>query len=570
MSKATNLLQTLLEKRGLVGDEEIESFINPSTDLFRDPFDFEDMSKAVEKIISAKNNNESIVVYGDHDVDGISGTAFLVRVFRNLGIKTDYYIANRSDAGYGVEKINIDLFYKNSNKLIITVDTGYNSLEDVKYLRSLDMDIIVTDHHKLNEELGDEDILTLNPKLSKTYKFKFLSGAGVAFKLAQGLYKTLNLDIKQLNSYLDLITIGTIADVVPMCDENRIIIKQGLKQIKHTKIKGLEYLIKYLKLNNKKISTTDISYYVSPLINSMGRIGNARRGVAFLIEEDDFEIYNIIEDMKQLNRQRRIIEKNIYDDAVKKINKLALYKEKLIFLSSNKWHPGVIGIVSSKLSIKYNKPVVLIAIDGKIGKASCRSVKGISIFNLIKNKKDLLVRYGGHDLATGFVVERRNIEELRKALIKSLETLDIFDINNSKNIKNSDTNDTDFKTLTKLKVDLDMAVDKIDDEVLETIDIISPYGTENPHPLFRDRDVKIEAVKRFGIDQRHFTATIKKNNKNYSAIGFELANKLGNKYFKNKFEIIYYPELKTEPKLESKSDSKEKAYQLIIKDIIVK
>ena len=245
------LIKDLLEKRGQESQHQIEKFMNPEYKDFKNPFDFENMEKIVNRIILARENKEKIFIYGDYDVDGISGTAFLTRFFNEIGIDTNYYIPSRNETDYGVSKKSIDYFHKRQGKLVITVDTGYNTIEDVRYAKSLGMEVIVTDHHKTVKEKFDDEILYLNPKLSKTYKFQYLSGAGVAFKLAQGLCMSLGLDMEIIYKYLDIVMIGTIADVVPMIDENRLIIKKGLKIIKNTKVKGLSYLLNYLRLNKK-------------------------------------------------------------------------------------------------------------------------------------------------------------------------------------------------------------------------------------------------------------------------------------------------------------------------------
>ena len=416
------LIKELLEKRNHESKNQIEKFINPDYSDFRNPFDFENMEAIVNKIISARENKEKIFIYGDYDVDGISGTAFLTKFFNEIGITADCYIPSRKETDYGVSKKNIDYFYKRQGKLVITVDTGYNTIEDVRYAKSLGIEVIVTDHHKTVKEKFDDEILYLNPKLSKNYKFQYLSGAGVAFKLAQGICMSLDLDMEIIYKYLDIVMIGTIADVVPMIDENRLIIKKGLKIIKNTKIKGLSYLLNYLRLNKKTLTTTDVSYYISPLINSLGRVGISRMGADFFLKDDDFDLYNIIEEMKEQNKQRRALEKNIFDDAMRKIKNLKIPLDKLsvIFLSSPKWHPGVIGVVSSRLAIKFNIPVVLVAVEGDYGKASCRSVGDISIFNLLSDVKNLLERYGGHDLAAGFVIHKENINKVREYFIKAI------------------------------------------------------------------------------------------------------------------------------------------------------
>jgi len=524
------LIKDLLEKRGQESQHQIEKFMNPEYKDFKNPFDFENMEKIVNRIISARENKEKIFIYGDYDVDGISGTAFLTRFFNEIGIDTNYYIPSRNETDYGVSKKSIDYFHKRQGKLVITVDTGYNTIEDVRYAKSLGMEVIVTDHHKTVKEKFDDEILYLNPKLSKTYKFQYLSGAGVAFKLAQGLCMSLGLDMEIIYKYLDIVMIGTIADVVPMIDENRLIIKKGLKIIKNTKVKGLSYLLNYLRLNKKTLTTTDVSYYISPLINSLGRVGISRMGADFFLKEDEFDLYNIIEEMKEQNRQRRTLEKYIYDDAMRKIKNLKLPLDKLsvIFLSSSKWHPGVIGVVSSRLTIKFNVPVILVAIDGDYGKASCRSVGNISIFNLLSNVKHLLERYGGHDLAAGFVVHKEKLNELREYFIRTIPRLKEEDNKAKKDYEKS--------------FDFELSVKDLGEKAFDFMEKMGPFGSSNPHPLFFDSDLKLDNIKRFGVDFRHFNGIIYKDNVSYNAVGFELADEIQEDYINKTYNIVYYPE----------------------------
>ena len=524
------LIKDLLEKRGQESQHQIEKFMNPEYKDFKNPFDFENMEKIVNRIISARENKEKIFIYGDYDVDGISGTAFLTRFFNEIGIDTNYYIPSRNETDYGVSKKSIDYFHKRKGKLVITVDTGYNTIEDVRYAKSLGMEVIVTDHHKTVKEKFDDEILYLNPKLSKTYKFQYLSGAGVAFKLAQGLCMSLGLDMGIIYKYLDIVMIGTIADVVPMIDENRLIIKKGLKIIKNTKVKGLSYLLNYLRLNKKTLTTTDVSYYISPLINSLGRVGISRMGADFFLKEDEFDLYNIIEEMKEQNRQRRTLEKHIYDDAMRKIKNLKLPLDKLsvIFLSSAKWHPGVIGVVSSRLTIKFNVPVILVAIDGDYGKASCRSVGNISIFNLLSNVKHLLERYGGHDLAAGFVVHKEKLNELREYFIRTIPRLKEEDNKAKKDYGKS--------------FDFELSVKDLGEKAFDFMEKMGPFGSNNPHPLFFDSDLKLDNIKRFGVDFRHFNGIIYKDNVSYNAVGFELADEIQEDYINKTYNIVYYPE----------------------------
>ena len=524
------LIKELLEKRGHESRNQIEKFINPDYSDFRNPFDFENMEAIVNKIIFARENKEKIFIYGDYDVDGITGTAFLTKFFNEIGIIADCYIPSRKETDYGVSKKSIDYFHKKQGKFVITVDTGYNTIEDVRYAKSLGIEIIVTDHHKTVKEKFDDEILYLNPKLSKTYKFQYLSGAGVAFKLAQGICMSLGLDMEIIYKYLDIVMIGTIADVVPMIDENRLIIKKGLKIIKNTKVKGLSYLLNYLRLNKKTLTTTDVSYYISPLINSLGRVGISRMGADFFLKDDDFDLYNIIEEMKEQNKQRRALEKYIFDDAMRKIKNLKIPLDKLsvIFLSSSKWHPGVIGVVSSRLTIKFNIPVVLVAIEGDYGKASCRSVGDISIFNLLSDVKNLLERYGGHDLAAGFVIHKENISKVREYFIKAIPKMKV-EYNKSK--KDYEKN-----------FDFELPIEDLGDKTFEFMEKMGPFGSNNPHPLFFDRNLKLDEIKRFGVNFRHFNGIIYKDNVSYNAVGFELAEKIASDYMNKAYNIVYYPE----------------------------
>lgn len=524
------LIKELLEKRNHESKNQIEKFINPDYSDFKNPFDFENMEAIVNKIIFARENKEKIFIYGDYDVDGITGTAFLTKFFNEIGIIADCYIPSRKETDYGVSKKSIDYFHKKQGKFVITVDTGYNTIEDVRYAKSLGIEIIVTDHHKTVKEKFDDEILYLNPKLSKTYKFQYLSGAGVAFKLAQGICMSLGLDMEIIYKYLDIVMIGTIADVVPMIDENRLIIKKGLKIIKNTKVKGLSYLLNYLRLNKKTLTTTDVSYYISPLINSLGRVGISRMGADFFLKDDDFDLYNIIEEMKEQNKQRRALEKYIFDDAMRKIKNLKIPLDKLsvIFLSSSKWHPGVIGVVSSRLTIKFNIPVVLVAIEGDYGKASCRSVGDISIFNLLSDVKNLLERYGGHDLAAGFVIHKENISKVREYFIKAIPKMKV-EYNKSK--KDYEKN-----------FDFELPIEDLGDKTFEFMEKMGPFGSNNPHPLFFDRNLKLDEIKRFGVDFRHFNGIIYKDNVSYNAVGFELAEKIASDYMNKAYNIVYYPE----------------------------
>ena len=302
----SKLISRLLLNRGINTKEKVQKFLNSDKKDIHNPFLFEDMENAVKRIQKAGKNKEKIIIYGDYDVDGISGVAYLVIMLRRLGLNVDYYIPNRVHKGTGINKHVLAFLKKWDAKLFITVDTSINNLEEMMLLKDRGIDIIITDHHRKTGISENEEknlgVLTINPKSSKNYPNKFLSGSGVAFKLADAIYEAYGANKKILYDYLDIIMIGTVADVVPMTDENRFIIKKGLNNLKKTKIKGLKYIINYLKINPKNITTSDIGFFVAPIFNALGRIDNSKIVVNFFIQEDDFKLFSIIEEMKRANK----------------------------------------------------------------------------------------------------------------------------------------------------------------------------------------------------------------------------------------------------------------------------
>lgn len=540
--KVSKFLATLLLQKKFNDKNLVKKFLHPSINDFENPFDFENMNKAVKKIVEIKKRKEKLFIYGDYDVDGISAAVFLTLAFRSISIDVDYYIPNRMDEGYGLDEANINFINSNKGKLIITVDTGVNSYQDVEYAKNLGIDVIVTDHHKSVADGSEDNTILINPKLSSTYPFKFLSGAGVALKLAQAVFIALDEDFSKLYQFIDIAMIGTVADVVPMFHENRIIISKGLKNLKKTKVKGLIYLMKYLKLYNRDLTTTDVSYFICPLINSLGRLGNSKLGADFFMETDDFAIYNIIEEMKKSNKKRRAMENIILTEAISIIESKDLKSLKYIFISSEKWHPGIIGVIASKLSIKYDLPVAMISINNGIAKASCRSIPGINIFNILKLVEHKLIRFGGHDLAAGFMAHEKDLPYIESYF--------------KRNIK---THENEVKQPRFLTVNLNLPIEKVDNLVFSDIQNLAPFGLENTHPIFFDKDISITDTTFFGIENRHFSGNLVKCGISYPFLGFDLSFK----FLKNKsntyYEILYYPE---EIMIKGK-----KSYQFRLKDL---
>jgi len=522
----SKLITRLLLNRGIDTRKKVEKFLNTSENDLLDPFLFENMEKVVERIKLAKLKKEKIVIYGDYDVDGISGVAYLVIMLRKLGLNVDYYIPNRVHEGFGINRSTINFLKRRDTKLFITVDISINSREEITLLKKNGIDIIVTDHHRQTTVCDEMKILTINPKISKSYPNKYLSGAGVAFKVACAIYERLGMSKKILYDYLDIVMIGTVADVVPMVNENRFIIKKGLNNIKKTKIKGLKYIINYLKINPKNITTSDIGFLIAPIFNALGRIDNSKIVVNFFIQEDDFKLISIIEEMKKANKIRRYLENEIYNEIEEKIQRLN--RPKYIFMKSRSWHSGVVGVVCSRISIKYNIPVILVSIKNGYGKASCRSIEGINIFDMLKEISTKLERFGGHDLAAGFLVSEKYLFEVERYLRQRLVRKNREDVEKV------------------LNVDSWLNIKSINKKKLCDINRLAPFGLDNPEPNFIDTEVEFIGISKFGINNRHFKGFAKKNDRVISVIGYNLGHKLKAKNEnERKYRIIYTPIFKS-------------------------
>lgn len=523
--KENRLITSLLLNRNITTKKEVDKFLNSNKEDFHNPFLFEDMNKVVDRILKAKEKNEKITIYGDYDVDGISATAYLVIVLRKLGIRVDYYTPSRSHEGTAITQKMIEVLQKRGTKLFITVDTSIATREEVLMLKKIGLDIIITDHHHKNEKIKEFNIPTINPKISKNYPNKNLAGVGVAFKVACAVYQKAGISEKILFDYLDIVMIGTVADVVPMVDENRIIIKKGLANLQKSKVKGMRYILNYLKINSKNITTNEIGFYIAPIFNALGRIDKSRTVVEFFIQEDDYRLFSIIEDMKKANKVRRYLEMEIYNEIEEKIQRLK--NPKYIFMKSRVWHSGVIGVVCSRISMKYNIPVILISIKNGLGKASCRSIDGLNIFEILKETSHKFERFGGHDLAAGFLIAENQLKDVENFLKRKL----------------SEANKTTEEKV--LFIDTYLSIEEINKNKLLDINKLAPFGLDNQEPNFKDTGIKFISFQKFGVNNRHFKGFIKKNDRIISVIGYNLGQKLRIKNSHKIFEIVYTPVFKS-------------------------
>ena len=354
----SKLLATVLVNRGITNQRDIEIFLNPTRKDFHDPYLIKDMNIAVDRIIKAINNKEKTIIYGDYDVDGITSITVLKKFLKERGLDVEYYIPNRLNEGYGLNKSAIDEISKKEYTLIITVDCGISAVDEIEYANSLGIETIVTDHHEPMEQLPKAIAVIDNKRKDSEYPFKNLAGVGVVFKLIQAIGMKLNINEKEYLKYLDIVCIGTISDIVPLVDENRVIAKLGLKLVEVTKNLGLRALINSSEY--KVINSNTISFGIAPRINACGRMGFEKEAVKLFLTEDEKEAQEITEKLNKYNRDRQSIEKSIYEEAIQMIEKENLKDRNSIILGSDGWHHGVIGIVSSKITDMYFKPSILV------------------------------------------------------------------------------------------------------------------------------------------------------------------------------------------------------------------
>ncbi len=508
----TPITAQILINRGHTDPEEIEKFLNISLDSLTHPFKMLNLEKASNRILEAILNNEKIGIFGDYDVDGITSTAVLINFFQEIGYNNFTYHIPSRDEGYGLNNDIIKKFKNENVKLIITVDCGIQNFPEVDYANSLGIDVIVTDHHEPSEILP-KAFAVINPKQKDCqFPFKELAGVGIAFYLVMGLRiklrdKELIKNNVNLLKYLDLVAIGTIADICPLIKENRVFVKFGLEQVKKSQRPGIRALKQLCYLENKNINYWDVGFRIAPRLNAAGRISNPMKALYLLITDKYSEALKISDELNKNNYERQKIEEKILNEAIKLIEKDNKIKnKKSIVLYSDSWHEGVIGIVSSKLVEKYYKPTILISFTGDYGKGSARSIKDFNIYNGIKMCEELLESFGGHKLAGGLMIKRNNIREF----IDAFET-----------IVNRLTTKEHF--IKKIFIDKIVKFNEINKNFLQELSKLSPFGPANEEPLLFVNDILVSGIKSFGMN--HLQLQVEQNNIAFEAVGFNIANK---------------------------------------------
>ncbi len=481
------LCANVLCARG-IGYDDAKSILNTDESYMHDPFLLNDMHKAVERINIALKKKEKIAVYGDYDVDGITATYILSDYLNSLGADVISYIPDRLTEGYGLNTDAIDILNKRGVSLIITVDVGITAISEVDYAKSLNIDLIVTDHHALKEKLPDA-LAVINPKIpTANYPFDALAGVGVAFKL---IYAHSGLDKNIFEKYCDVVAIGTVADMVPLKDENRYIVSRGILRLHKTSNAGIKSIITVAGLKQDEITSSDISFAIAPRLNAPGRISQASDSVKLLTETDEKKAYEMAEQLDFFNKERQKIEQKIFEECIHIIEQKRLYDNSFILVSSDGWAHGIIGIVSSKITEKYYKPSAVVSInpDGT-GKASGRSIRGINLFEALSACSESLTKFGGHELAAGFTIQADKLNEFEKSINEVITPL----INE--------------ETRTPVvEVDSLISLEDIDIANASSLSVLEPYGVGNRTPLFCIEDIKIENI-RYTENHKHAFITV--------------------------------------------------------------
>ena len=507
----------LMIKKGLETKEDIDLFFNGSLKSLRNPFDILDMEKAAERIAQAVMNHESICIYGDYDVDGVTATALMYIFLMQCGANVSYYIPNRLEEGYGLNKDAITEIHQRGTNLIITVDCGISAIDEVLLAKELGMDIIITDHHQPSKELPVAADAIINPMREKDlYPNKTLAGVGVAFKVVMALrftlrkYNFFQQDAPNIRNLLDIVTLGTIADVMPLIDENRIFVRHGLELMNGDSVRiGIDELKKVIDSLStvKKMKTSNIGYQIAPRINAMGRMASSDKSLKLLVTQNRHEARQLAVELDNENKYRQMIERDILQQTFDIIEKNRYAEDEGgIVVASEDWHPGVIGIVASRVVDKYFRPTIILTDDNGVYKGSARSIPSFHLYDGLSSLSDMLISFGGHKYAAGVKIAKENLDEFRKKFNELVKA----------NVKKEDF-------IPEINIDAEIESKDITSEIMQYLEKLEPYGQGNKEPVFFMRNVsKYQYETYVGKEQNHLKCIFEKKGMLFDAIGFNM------------------------------------------------
>ena len=503
------ILRQILFNRGLATDTDARAFLKAQPNFNNDPFQFTGMSAAVDRIQYALAHNEPIAIYGDYDVDGVTATALMVEAFQKLGADVRGYIPNRFDEGYGLNTDALDALKADGVKLVITVDCGIRSPDEALHAQTIGLDLIISDHHHPAEGDLPPAVAVINPKQhGDIYPDKDLAGVGIAYKIVEALVGVQQLPTSlKLEGLLDLVALGTVADLAPLVGENRVLVRKGLKQIRETKRQGLFSLAGVAEVKIDKVTAGNIGFMLGPRLNASGRLESALASLELLTTTDFMRAGQLAQQLDVQNRQRQSITRSMQRQA----EEIAMSEDPeafLLFAAHADFNPGVVGLAASRLTETYYRPAVVAAKNTEETRGSCRSIPEFHITDALDLCKDLLVRHGGHAAAAGFTVKNQNLPELVARL---------------KSIAKDQLSGKDLRQT--LSADMEVSLTELNFEVLKHLQYLEPTGYGNPDAVFVSRNVKVKASRTVGADAKHLKLTFEdERGATIDSIGFRLGH----------------------------------------------
>lgn len=491
--KLDTLAAQILWQRGIRAEEEIQAYLNPDLQQLHDPFLLHDMEKAVQRILTAIENGQNILIYGDYDADGMTASSVMKSALDELGAEVQVYLPNRFTDGYGPNLDVYKYFIQNEDiDLIITVDNGVAGHEAIAYAQSQNVDVIVTDHHSMPEVLPEAFAIVHPEHPESNYPFKYLAGVGVAFKVATALLDYIPSEM------LDLVAIGTIADMVSLTDENRILVSHGLKVLANTERAGLMELMRLSGTDFEKVNEETIGFQIAPRLNALGRLDDPNPAIELLTGWDEEVAAEIAQMIDEKNSERKVIVENIFNQALTMIT-----DEPIQILHHKDWHKGVLGIVAGRLLEQFHKPIIMLAEEEGVLRGSARSIENFNIFEALNEHRELFMAFGGHKQAAGMTFALENVEAIKQVMLDFIQE-----------------NDIDMSEKSSLEVQGSLRFDEISLETIRSLEKLSPYGMDNPKPHFLLTDYQVEQARSMGKDNSHLKLKLVQNGQALDAVYF--------------------------------------------------
>ena len=505
----SEIIAKVLANRGIESLKSSHNFFNPSTDQLHDPFMMKNMDIAVDRISKNIQNQKPILIFGDYDVDGTTGASLLYLGLKDLNAIVEYYIPHREKEGYGLSAGGIDYAQSVGADLLITCDCGINAFQPVDYANEHGVDIIITDHHIPDKKLPNA-YAVLNPKQKGCeYPFKGLCGCGVAFKLISALSEKSGIGQNVGLNYLDLVALATSADMVPILDENRVLVHGGLDQLEESKSPGIHQLLVQTGLVGESLNVGKLVFGLAPKINAAGRMGDANRTVELLTTSDKTRAEELASILVRENKRRQLIQEDIVNDAIRLVHsQVDLENNKVVIIGSKGWHPGVVGIVASRIKDEFSRPAIVIAFDKKgIGKGSARSIPHLDLYEALSYAAKFLEGYGGHPMAAGLTVREDKFENFKSLFLRNVNKI----------LTNDDL-------IPAISIDGEMALTDINSRFMRFLEKLGPFGPGNMRPKFVSRNLSISGQPRLMGNGEHIRFIVSQNGRNYPAVGFKLSS----------------------------------------------